>query len=199
MSAIDHLHQETNVLEVRRHLRLTYKPSVILNQKPPPIHKSETTLPRRTRRTLVQLRSGYSIHLRTYKHRIDPETSPLWPRCLSQQQTTQRLFTCPANPTRLTPWDLWKKPTETVKFLALPTFNEEDCMHIPSMWWPLQQQLDWLYSALWGRGYIASAYWTNISFMKSDCIFCFSDQYKKCHQECNFLRRHCKGGCHSDR
>ena len=55
--------------------------------------------------------------------------------------------------------------------------------------------LDWLYAALKGRGYIAWA-WRNISFMKCDWysayFVVFATSTKKCHQECNFLTRHCK-------
>ena len=55
----------------------------ILNEPAPSIAKTEQTLPRSTRTTLAQLRSGYSTHLHSYLARIKPaehtDHCPLWP------------------------------------------------------------------------------------------------------------------------
>ena len=72
----------------------------ILNTVPPEINKSEKTLPRKTRTTLAQLRSGYSNYLNSYKHRINPEIEDKCPHCQGPH-TTLHLFECPNNPTTL--------------------------------------------------------------------------------------------------
>ena len=68
----------------------------ILNDIPPKINPEEETLPRKTRRTLSQLRTGKSPILNTYKHKIDPilNQSPLCPLYKQHQHTTEHLFTC---------------------------------------------------------------------------------------------------------
>ncbi len=57
--------------------------SAVLDKPYPPINPSEQSLPRKTRCTLAQLRSGYSSFLRTYRARLDPNVSPLCPECCS--------------------------------------------------------------------------------------------------------------------
>ena len=98
----------------------------VLNQPAPRIDKSEATLPRKTRSILAQLRSGYSTHLNSYLHRINPTKYPTdkCPDCNLEQHTTCHLFTCPANTTNLTPRDLWDNPTEVAAFLGLPNHQE---------------------------------------------------------------------------
>ena len=49
-------------------------PNKVLNAPPPEIHTEEKSLPRKTRSTLSQLRSGYSTFLKSYMNRIDPNT-----------------------------------------------------------------------------------------------------------------------------
>ena len=106
--------------EVRDALQ-TYEYPAVLGHNPPKIAKEETELPRTTRRTLAQLRSGYSKFLNSYMNRIDPTVSELCPDCQQTSHTTIHLFDCIANPTNLTPADLWKQPKKTAIFLKLPT------------------------------------------------------------------------------
>ena len=94
-------------------------PNRVLETLPPPIHDSEKTLPRTTRCTLSQLRSGWSIMLQTYNARIQEGVSDICPDCHTSPHTTSHLFTCPAHPTTLTPIDLWHRPVEVAHFLGL--------------------------------------------------------------------------------
>ena len=96
----------------------------ILKTRPPEINDSEKTLPRSTRTTLAQLRSGYSKYLNSYNSRIDPNIEDKCPQCQASH-TTEHLFKCPRNPTRLTVRDLWTKPVETARFLNL-AHNDND-------------------------------------------------------------------------
>ncbi len=101
----------------------TYDNNKVLNARPPEIHKSECILPRTTRSTLAQLRSGYSTHLKSYKARIDPTASDKCPNCDSSH-TTDHLFNCQNNPTNLNVRSLWKKPLDAARFLNLATDDE---------------------------------------------------------------------------
>ena len=92
----------------------------VLNARPHKINKAEKTLPRTTRSTLSQLRSGFSKFLNSYKARIDPSHSDKCDKCNTAIHTTEHLFACPRNPTRLTAQDLWKKPKQAANFLGLP-------------------------------------------------------------------------------
>ena len=94
----------------------------VLNARPPEISKTERDLPRATRSTLAQLRSGYSTYLNSYKARIDKTGSTVdkCPNCDSSH-TTSHLFNCRQNPTSLTAKDLWKNPVKTARFLNLAT------------------------------------------------------------------------------
>ena len=83
------------------------------------IDKSEEKLTRKERRTLAQLRSGYSPYLAEYMHRIKPSTSKYCPKCEVAVQSTKHLFNCPANPTTMTVEDLWKNPVQASLFLEL--------------------------------------------------------------------------------
>ena len=97
----------------------------ILNAPPPKIDDSEKDLPRRTRTTLSQLRSGYSPFLQSYMARIRPdEHQDLCPKCQASPHTTVHLFACPADPTDLTVEDLWYKPMTVATFLGLPTSQD---------------------------------------------------------------------------
>jgi hypothetical protein len=100
----------------------------VLGAPPPKICDSEKDLPRATRSTLAQLRSGYSIMLFSYKSRIEkrdpvPDICPL---CQQPGHTTNHLFNCPANPTTLTPRDLWLRPLECARFLNLAIHDDTD-------------------------------------------------------------------------
>jgi hypothetical protein len=92
--------------------------SKLLKTRPPEISSSEKTLPRSTRTTLAQLRSGYSTHLNSYKSRIDPNIEDKCPHC-QESHTSEHLFNCQNNPTNLEVRDLWKKPVRAARFLGL--------------------------------------------------------------------------------
>ena len=90
------------------------------------IHDSEKNLPRATRATLSQLRSGYSNYLNSYKARINPAIQDLCPLCNAHSHTTRHIFECPANRTNMTTRDLWNKPSEAARFLNLATDDHDD-------------------------------------------------------------------------
>ena len=90
----------------------------------PQIDLSERKLPRQTRATLAQLRSGYSNYLHSYKARIDNSIQDKCSSC-DQQHTTAHLFTCVNNLTKLNVKDLWFKPIEDFRFLNLPSNENE--------------------------------------------------------------------------
>ena len=94
----------------------------VLNARPPEINKADLSLPRTTRSTLAQLRSGYSTYLNSYKARID-KTGPMVDKCpnCDSSHTTSHLFNCQRNPTNLTVKDLCKNPVKTAGFLNLAT------------------------------------------------------------------------------
>ena len=98
----------------------------VLNSPAPKIHSSELTLPRKTRCTLAQLRSGYSNFLNYYLNRIDPNKTALCPDCHVEVHTTEHLFSCTAKPTNLTAKSLWEKPKEAAIFLGLDINEPED-------------------------------------------------------------------------
>ena len=95
------------------------KHSKVLHRPAPDTNPEELTFPRRTRRTLTQLRSGYSSMLNTYLAIIRPNTQVTCPDCHTAPHTTQHLFECPVRPTNLTPEDLWKQPRKVAQFLQL--------------------------------------------------------------------------------
>ena len=94
----------------------------VLNARPPEINRTELSLPRTTRSTLAQLRSGYSTYLNSYKARID-KTGSLVDKCpnCDSSHTTQHLFNCRQKPTNLNTKDLWKNPVKVARFLDLAT------------------------------------------------------------------------------
>ena len=93
----------------------------VLGRPAPPVSKEERTLPRKTRVTLSQLRSGYSSHLYSYLNRINPSKypSPDCKDCTNTPHTTNHLFDCPANPTSLSPDALWHDPVSAADLLGL--------------------------------------------------------------------------------
>ena len=99
----------------------------VLGAPPPNISDSEKALPRITRTTLSQLRSGYSTYLKSYMSRISKEVPvpDICPLCTQPGHTTEHLFSCPVNPTTLTPHDLWTKPLECARFLNLATDDDD--------------------------------------------------------------------------
>ena len=95
----------------------------VLGHAAPEINVSEKSLPRETRVSLAQLRSGYSSKLFSYLHDLWPNRydSDLCPKCRASRHDTAHLFACPMDPTHLTPLDLWKNPVEVATFLGLRT------------------------------------------------------------------------------
>ena len=98
----------------------------IIDQRPPNINKDEKQLPRTTRATLSQLRSGYSRNLNSYMARIDQNVEDKCPDCLQPGHTTLHLFDCPTKPTDLTALALWTKPLDVAQFLDLPRIEPFD-------------------------------------------------------------------------
>ena len=85
----------------------------------PEFSADEEKLSRKTSGILAQLRSGYSPHLRAYLKRTGVEDSDLCPDCNKEKHTTNHLFYCEANPTKLCVLSLWDSPTEAANFLRL--------------------------------------------------------------------------------
>ncbi|KAI5747005.1 uncharacterized protein LOC108253371 [Diaphorina citri] len=98
-----------------------FTPNRVLNQQPPEVSNEELRLPRKTRSTLAQLRSGWSKILNAYLHSINNEVENKCPDCQQSPHDVHHLFTCSAHPTNLTPIDLWVHPREVAIFLQLPT------------------------------------------------------------------------------
>ena len=96
-------------------------PNPVLNLPAPDINEEEKTLPRRSRTTLSQLRSGHSPFLQTYLNRINPNTypNPNCPTCQIHPHTTNHIFNCPNNPTDLTIDSLWTSPVRAAEFIGL--------------------------------------------------------------------------------
>ena len=104
---------------VQKHLD-NRQPNKIINRIAPKISTNEKSLPRKTRRTLAQLRDNKSPILLSYLNKIDPFTypSPLCPLCKKQNHDTTHLFNCPLLPTNLVPMDLWLAPERVAALLA---------------------------------------------------------------------------------
>ena len=98
-----------------------YPANKVLQTRPPEVHGEEKVLPRTTRTTLAQLRSGYSPYLKSYLHRINRSDTDQCPRCQREPHTTQHLFECSSMPTTLNVKDLWSRPKKAAEFLELPT------------------------------------------------------------------------------
>ena len=93
--------------------------NAVLGEHPPSIADSEKSLPRQTRVTLAQLRSGYSKYLNSYLARVNPEIVDVCPQCGCSHHTTRHLFECPLRPTTLTTRSLWTDPIGAAGFLGL--------------------------------------------------------------------------------
>ena len=96
----------------------------LLQRRPPPVHPSESRLPRVYRATLAQLRSGFCNHLNSYKFKIGAAPSATCPRCDRQDDTVLHLFDCSANPTSLTVTSLWLYPLDVAAFLSSLDFPD---------------------------------------------------------------------------
>uniref|UniRef100_A0A8D8RJ49 Uncharacterized protein n=1 Tax=Cacopsylla melanoneura TaxID=428564 RepID=A0A8D8RJ49_9HEMI len=103
-----------------------FAPNRVLNTPPPEVAKEERQLPRKTRSTLAQLRSGWCKILNSYQHRIDNRIANICPECGLGPHDVAHLFTCSRAPTNLTLTDLWKHPREAALFLKLPTDEDEE-------------------------------------------------------------------------
>ena len=103
-----------------------YPHNKVLGRTPPPLVKEEIDLPRKTRATLSQLRSGYSKVLNSYNNVLDETVPNECPLCLQTPHNTAHLFCCPANPTNLTVESLWNEPKKAATFLNLDMEHEPD-------------------------------------------------------------------------
>ena len=99
-------------------------PNRILFSRPPRVNKKELRLPRLTRVTLAQLRSGHCARLKDYQFRIGSATDDICPECDLVSHSVPHLFQCPAHPTTLGIKDLWDRPDDVAYFLSsLPSFS----------------------------------------------------------------------------
>lgn len=98
-------------------------PNKVLNHAPPAISSTESSLPRRIRTYLSQLRSNYSPLLRDYQHRINISPTDQCRFCSSSPETVNHIFkTCPSltqlrHQHQITPFSLWRAPERVVAFL----------------------------------------------------------------------------------
>jgi hypothetical protein len=104
------------------------EPNVFLGVRLPlDIDPSEQLLPHVYRTTLSQLRLGKCSSLHTYKHFIKAANSDVCPKFQTAPHLTLHLFSCPAYPTTLTAYHLWRHPVKVAELLqVLPSFN-----HLP--------------------------------------------------------------------
>ena len=100
----------------------SYRPNMVLERKPLDINVKENFLPRCTRTTLSQLRSGWCRHLRSYQ---DETTLDIGPDCGNTHHDVPHLFNCSEKPTNLTVENLWIKPEDVAIYLGL-TIDKED-------------------------------------------------------------------------
>ena len=84
----------------------TRQTNIVLNQPAPPIHVSESRLPRAHRSAMAQLRSGHCSALNVYLVRVGRANLPACPQCGVDDHTPSHLFECILYPTALTPIDL---------------------------------------------------------------------------------------------
>ena len=82
----------------------------LLQTPAPDVDKSETGLPRASRRTLAQLRARKCPLLREYLRNIGAAQDPSCPLCGHDPHDVAHLFECQHILTRLTPLDLWRNP-----------------------------------------------------------------------------------------
>ena len=89
----------------------------MLQRRPPPVDKSEKSLPLIVKHTLSQLRSGFCARLKSYQFRIGRADDDLCSECGLHPHETTHLFDCPARPTTLSVESLWSEPREAALFL----------------------------------------------------------------------------------
>ena len=93
-------------------------PNRVLGAHPPPINPNENQLPRQSRVTLSQLRSGHCSKLRDFqKWKLGKVDDDICTDCELFPQTVSHLFNCPARPTTLSTTDLWENPKEVIDHL----------------------------------------------------------------------------------
>lgn len=102
----------------------SYLPNKVLDRPPPLVNIEEKHLPRNTRTTLAQLRSGWCKRLNSYLSRIDNTITDNCPDCGATPHDVVHIFNCPRNPTRLQPIDLWNRPKDVATFLNLEISEE---------------------------------------------------------------------------
>ena len=108
---------------VQRSIRRSH-PNRVLGTKTPPVHKSEISLPRKTRSTMAQLRSGHCARLRDYQFRLGKSPNDVCPNCDIFTQDVPHVFDCPARPTTLTTQDIWDNPRDVANYIrSTPTFD----------------------------------------------------------------------------
>ena len=71
----------------------------VLGTAAPPVHQEEEELPRKTRRTLAQLRSGHCCSLNDYKFRVGQSDTSICPCCRREEHTVQHVLECVERPT----------------------------------------------------------------------------------------------------
>ncbi|KAI5732078.1 hypothetical protein M8J77_020912 [Diaphorina citri] len=108
------IHTDT-ISDVTEHLTFNR----VLGTRPPDINDEEKKLPRPTRVTLAQLRSGWCHKLQSYKARLNPEESDQCPACRNAVHDVPHLFNCVANPTTPDPSSLLTNPVAAAEFLNI--------------------------------------------------------------------------------
>jgi hypothetical protein len=106
---IRRIHQQIHTSTVQNTIN-NFPINSLLGTRPPRISKSEKKLPRISRTTLSQLRSGYCSALNSYRNRLDPLIPNNCPNCNRTPHDPHHLFICPSFPTTLKPVDLWTNP-----------------------------------------------------------------------------------------
>ena len=118
--------QEADYKQVLKSLHTEAVANAIASQEPnrisgvssPDLNSEELDLPRKTRTTLAQLRSGFSIRLNTYRQSINLVPFDLCPDCGRAPHSSLHLFDCSSHPTDLTASDLWRRPKAVVEPLV---------------------------------------------------------------------------------
>ena len=107
-------------------------PNRVLGNLPPLISPTEKFLPRLTRNTLAQLRSGHCAHLMSYQFKIGRADADTCPNCNAASHSILHLFDCVAQPPSLSPRDLWENPWDVATFLeSSNAFNFLPCVGPP--------------------------------------------------------------------
>ena len=105
--------------DIVRDTKSRLDPNRVLLARPPAISKKEKPLPRLTRVTLAQLRSGHCARLKDFQLRIGKAVDDLCPDCNLVTQTVTHLFQCSAQPTP----PRWALETSGNAQMKLPSFS----------------------------------------------------------------------------